>query len=132
GKKVLLFDLDIGMGNVDILLGKDAEHSIVDLFDDFMPIHDIIETGPKGLSYIAGRSSLNNLIAIDQYKLDYVFKQYELVVQDYDYIFFDMGARVTETSLSLVLASAECLLITPPEPTARTDAYSMVKQVITK
>src|SRR5699024_11894680 len=76
GKKVLLFDLDIGMGNVDILLGKDAEHSIVDLFDDFMPIHDIIETGPKGLSYIAGGSSLNNLIAIDQYKLDYFFKQY--------------------------------------------------------
>lgn len=132
GKKVLLFDLDIGMGNVDILLGKDAEHSIVDLFDDFMPIHDIMETGPKGLSYIAGGSSLNNLIAIDQYKLDYFFKQYELVVKDYDYIFFDMGAGVTETSLSLVLASDECLLITTPEPTAITDAYSMVKQVITK
>src|SRR5699024_11791712 len=95
GKKVLLFDLDIVMCNVDILLGKDAEHSIVDLFYDFMPIHDIIEIGPKGLSYIAGGSSLNNLIAIDKYKLDYFFKQYELVVKDYDYIFFDMGAGVT-------------------------------------
>src|SRR5699024_11629774 len=62
----------------------------------------------------------------------YFFKQYELVVKDYDYIFFDMGAGVTETSLSLVLASDECLLITTPEPTAITDAYSMVKQVITK
>src|SRR5699024_12711907 len=58
GKKVLLFDLDIGMGNVDILLGKDAEHSSVDLCDDFMRIHDIIETEPKGLSNIAGGSSL--------------------------------------------------------------------------
>src|SRR5699024_2064410 len=101
--------------------------SIVDLFDDFMPIHDIIETGPKGLSYIAGSSSLNNLIAIDKYKLDYFFKQYELVVKDYDYIFFDMGAGDTETSLSLVLASDDCLLITTPELIAITDAYSMVK-----
>src|SRR5699024_12491826 len=107
-----MYDLDICIGNVDILLGKDAEYSIVDLFDDFMPIHDIIETGPKGLSYIASGSSLNNLIAIDKYKLDYFFKQYELVVKDYDYIFVDMRAGVTETSLTSELALYVWLLLT--------------------
>ena len=130
GKNVLLFDLDIGMGNIDILLGKKTNHTIADLFNDFMPIHDMIESGPKGLSYIAGGSSLNHLIDMDCYKLDYFFQQYELLTQVYDYIFFDMGAGVTETSLSLLLASDECIVVTTPEPTAITDAYSMIKQVV--
>lgn len=132
GKQVLLFDLDVGMGNIDILLGSDTANTIVDLFNDFMPIHDIIESGPKGLSYIAGGSSLSDIMDIDHHRLDYFFQQYELLVKDYDYIFFDMGAGVTETSLSFVLASDECMLITTPEPTAITDAYSMIKQVINK
>src|SRR5699024_3931797 len=132
GKQVLLYALDIGMGNVDFLLSEDAQNSIVDIFDDIMPIHYIIDTRSNCLSYIIDGSTINNMNAIDKYKLYYFFKQYELVVKNYDYIFFDMGAGVTETSLSLVLASDECLLITTPEPTAITDAYSMVKQVITK
>src|SRR5699024_6996966 len=61
GKKVLLFDLDVGMGNIDILIGNDAKYTIVDLFNEFIPLHDIIELGPFNLSYVAGGSSLNEL-----------------------------------------------------------------------
>src|SRR5690625_5960665 len=46
GNKVLLFDLDIGMGNINILLGKDPKYSIVHLFKEYRPIHDMIELGP--------------------------------------------------------------------------------------
>src|SRR5699024_3913733 len=51
--KVLLVDLDIGMGNIDILVDNDAKHSIADLFEDFVPIGDIMEIGPNNLKYIA-------------------------------------------------------------------------------
>src|SRR5699024_9929085 len=96
------------------------------------PIHDMIETGPKGLSYIAGGSSLNDLVHMDPYKLDYFFQQYDLLVRDYDYIFFDMGAGATESSLAFILSSDECIVVTTPEPTAITDAYSMIKQIVIK
>src|SRR5699024_492063 len=132
GKKVLLFDLDIGMGNIDILLGKTPKYTIVDLFTDFMPIHDMIEIGPKGLSYIAGGCSLNDLVQMDPYKLDYFFQQYDLLVMEFDYIFFDMGAGATESSLAFILSSDECIVVTTPEPTAITDAYSMIKQIVLK
>src|SRR5690625_476325 len=52
-KKVLILDLDVGMGNIDILLGLKAENTIIDMLNNYLSIHDIIERGPKRLSYIS-------------------------------------------------------------------------------
>ena len=130
GKSALLFDLDIGMGNIDILLGTRSKYTIVDFFTNFNPIHDIIETGPKELSYIAGGASLNDILQLSDDKLDYFFQQFDMLAHTYDYIIFDLGAGVTSTMLSFILAADECFVITTPEPTAITDAYSLVKQIV--
>src|SRR5690625_4007462 len=130
GKSVLLIDLDVGMGNIDILLGNDAKYSIAHLFNDFTALHDIIELGPYNLSYIAGGSSLNELMQLDDVKLNYFFDQYEKAVNEYDYILLDLGAGVDTNSMSFILASDECIVITTPEPTSITDAYSMIKHIL--
>lgn len=132
GKNVLLFDLDVGMGNIDILLGTNSKHSIVDLFKEFMAIHDIIEIGPKNLSYIAGGSGLNDIFDVTEQQLEFFYEQYNILVNDYDYIFFDLGAGVTAQSINFVLAADECIVITTPEPTSITDAYSMIKHIVRK
>lgn len=132
GKKVLLFDLDVGMGNIDILLGNDAKHSMVHFFNDFIPLHDIIELGPFNLSYVAGGTSLNDLVSLDESKMNYFYEQYNQVMTEYDYILFDLGAGASSSSMSFILASDECFVITTPEPTAITDAYSMIKHIIFK
>lgn len=129
GRKVLILDLDIGMGNIDVLLGLTSNHTILDLFNTNHPISDMIERGPKGLDFIAGASSLNELFQMDNEKLAIFLHQYQQLNKAYDYIFFDMGAGVTPTSLSFILAADECLLVTTPEPTAMTDAYSIVKHI---
>lgn len=130
GKQVLLFDLDVGMGNINILLGKDSTYSIVDLFKEYRPIHDMIELGPKGLSYIAGGSSLDELLNLDHDRLDFFFEQYDRLTEKYDYILFDLGAGASSSTLSFTLAADECFVITTPEPTAITDAYSMIKHIV--
>src|SRR5690625_2515971 len=56
-KKVLLIDLDVGMGNVDILLGLHASRTIIDMFNQELSIHEITEKGPNGLAYISGGSA---------------------------------------------------------------------------
>lgn len=132
GKRTLLFDFDVGMGNIDILLGKQSKHTIVNLFHDFLPIHDMIELGPKGLSYIAGGSGLNELVELDEDKLNYFFSQYEKLTEEYDYIFFDLGAGVSSDSLMLISAADECFVITTPEPTSIADAYSMIKHIVNR
>lgn len=129
-KKVLIFDLDIGMGNIDILLGQQSKYTIANFFEEFLPIHDMIEVGPKGLSYIAGGTAFDHLLELDDNKSHYFFSQYELLTNNYDYIFFDLGAGISKTSLAFILSSDECFLITTPEPTSIADAYSVIKQIV--
>ncbi|WP_240510150.1 MinD/ParA family protein [Virgibacillus profundi] len=129
-KKVLLFDLDVGMGNIDILLGLNAQKTIIDMFNEQLSVHEIIEHGPNNLAYIAGGSGAGSLFNLNQVKMDYFLDQYNELIQMYDYIIFDMGAGATKDSLFFILASDECIVITTPEPTSITDAYGMIKHVI--
>lgn len=128
-KKVLIIDLDIGMGNIDILLGLQAKHSIVQMFENDLSIHDIIEVGPNAMSYIAGGSGLANVFNLNDTKLNYFLAQFSKISTEYDYIFFDLGAGVTDQSLSYVLAADECIVVTTPEPTAMMDGYAMIKYI---
>ena len=129
GRNVLLFDLDVGMGNIDILLGNSSKYSIMDFFTNFTPLYGIIELGPKGISYIAGGTNLQELVQFNQERLDEFFIQYHTLANTYDYIIFDLGAGITTTGLSFILAADECFIVTTPEPTSITDAYSVVKQI---
>lgn len=128
-QKVLLFDLDVGMGNIDILLGLNSDKTIIDMFNEQLSIHDIIEKGPKNLAYIAGGSGLSDFFNLNADRKDYFLSQYTELVQMYDYIIFDMGAGATKDSIFFILASDECIVITTPEPTSITDAYGMIKHV---
>src|SRR5699024_3884252 len=77
GRKVLIMDLDIGMGNIDVLLGQTSKRTILDLFNTNIPINDMIETGPKDLHYIAGASSINELFYMNDEKLTLFLQQYQ-------------------------------------------------------
>ncbi|WP_117169691.1 MinD/ParA family protein [Paraliobacillus sediminis] len=129
GKKVLLFDLDIGMGNIDILLGVQAKRSIVQMYENQLSIHDIIETGPHDLSYITAGSGLTDLFKMDENKFNYFLEQLDELITDFDYIIFDMGAGASVDSMFYVLAADECIVVTTPEPTAMMDAYAMMKHI---
>src|SRR5690625_5751 len=76
-KKVLLIDLDIGMGNIDILIGNSSPYSLADLFSHSKTFHDIIEIGPKGLAYIAGGNSFDEFLELSDEQLDYFHHQFE-------------------------------------------------------
>ncbi|MEH7234754.1 MinD/ParA family protein [Bacillus sp. JJ1562] len=129
GKKVLLFDMDIGMGNIDILMGITAHHTIVDLFENNLSINDLLIKGPQGIDYIAGGNGLPNLFKLDEKKSEYLIDQLQLVLNDYDYVIFDMGAGMTEENVKFLMAMDEIFVITTPEPTSITDAYSAMKYI---
>lgn len=129
-KKVLLLDLDIGMGNIDILIGKSSRYSIVDLFDNNRSIYDMIELGPNSLSYLSGGSGLDQIFHLEKDQATHFLTQLEDLFQEFDYIVFDMGAGVTKDSIQFILAADECIVLTTTEPTAITDAYSMMKHIL--
>lgn len=127
GHKVLLFDMDIGMGNIDILMGVSPKSTIVNLFESNLMIKDIIEEGPEGLSFISGGSGFTKIFKFGSKKIDYFISQLELLLGEYDYVIFDMAAGVTEESLQIAIAADELFVITTTEPTSITDAYATIK-----
>lgn len=131
-KQVLIFDLDVGMGNIDILIGHSPKHTFVDLFQENMAINDIIEQGPNSLSYIAGGSGLSHIFQLDQEKFAFFQSEFEKVSASYDYILFDMGAGATNDSLNFISSADEAIVVTTPEPTSITDGYAMIKHLIKK
>lgn len=129
GKRVLIFDLDIGMGNIDIMLGLQSDYSIVDMFQQSLSIESVIEITNDGLAYITAGSGLTDLFQMNEEKIHFFLEQFNQVLNQYDFIFFDMGAGATKESLFYILSADECFVVTTPEPTAMMDAYAMIKHV---
>lgn len=125
--RVLLVDLDVGMGNIDILLGVQPKRTFVDALKYRLAFEDIIEHGPGEIDYIAGGSSFTQLFMLNNAHRHYFLSQFDILVQKYDFVLFDMGAGITNESLFFILAADEIMLVTTPEPTSLTDGYSMIK-----
>jgi flagellar biosynthesis protein FlhG len=126
-RSVLLVDLDVGMGDIDQMLGSNAEFSIADCILDKLRLEDVVFKGPDNLSCIAGGSGLGNLFQLDKKNLDAFLDQIEELRRRYDYVLLDFGAGVSENMLHFLLAAQRIILVTTPEPPAMADAYSALK-----
>ncbi|MCM3699124.1 MinD/ParA family protein [Paenibacillus macerans] len=129
GRKVLLFDADIGMANIDVLMGVRPRYSLYHLLKGEKNISEIIELGTHSLPFIAGGSGLADLFALSEADLNYFTSQIESVSEEMDYIIFDTGAGLSKETLKFITAADECLVVTTPEPTSITDAYALIKVV---
>lgn len=127
GKKVLLFDMDIGMGNIDIMIGQHSPYSIVDFFENNLSLKAIMTSGPERISVITGGTGLTNLFSLDVDKFARFNEEFSSLLENYDYILFDMGAGITQDSAKFLLCVDELIIITTPEPTSVMDAYSTIK-----
>ncbi|MBN8191444.1 MinD/ParA family protein [Bacillus sp. NTK074B] len=129
-KKVLLFDLDIGMGNIHILLGSHHSYSIMDYIEEkVLEIDTIICENVHGISYISGGNGLKDIVGWQDKQVQRFFEVMDYAIHHYDYILFDMGAGATRETLEFLLAMDEIIIVTTPEPTSVTDAYSMMKYI---
>jgi flagellar biosynthesis protein FlhG len=132
GKRVLVMDLDVGMGNVDLILGRRSQKHIMDMLQNQLSVWEIIEEGKDELHTIAGGRNFGTLAQITEDMLQHFIKQLEDLERFYDFIFLDMGAGATDTALKFILSSHEVLVVATPEITSLTDAYSMMKFIYMK
>lgn len=129
GKKVLLFDFDIGMGNIHVLLGTEATKTISDFLYEEISLQEIIYEGADNVSYISAGNGFTNIIELDQNMVSRLMEGLEQLQHLYDYIIFDMGAGATNSNLQILLSVDDIVVVTTPEPTSITDAYSMMKYI---
>ncbi|MGN0144413.1 MAG: MinD/ParA family protein [Clostridium sp.] len=126
GKKVVIFDADLGMGNDDVLMGLYPKNNIFDIIFTDLTIQDIIIEGSAGVSLIPAGSGLNKVQELSEKERN-IFLSKLSELDNFDYILIDTGAGVSRDILSFISASEDLIIITTPEPTSLTDAYSLIK-----
>lgn len=129
GKKVLLFDGDLGLANVNVLLGIIPEHNIYEVLKGKKSIRDIIISTSYGIDIIAGANGISQLANIGDNQRDLFVKDLESL-NGYDIMIIDTGAGVGANVIGLVMPADDILVVTTPEPTAITDAYGMIKSIV--
>jgi flagellar biosynthesis protein FlhG len=128
GKKVLIFDADIGMGNDDVLMGFLPKFNIFDIITSEMNIEDVMVTGPFGVKLLAGGSGINKFEELTDEERDSFINKLSLV-EDMDFIIMDTGAGINRSVLSFATCCDDLIILTTPEPTSLTDAYSLLKAI---
>ncbi|NOU68472.1 P-loop NTPase [Paenibacillus sp. LMG 31461] len=129
GYKVLVFDADIGLANIDVLMGVSSTYSLYHLLKKDKTIWEIIQKGSNDLEFIAGGSGFNDLLRLTEEELDYFAEQVMQLNGYVDFIIFDTGAGLSKETLKFILAAEEAIVVTTPEPTSITDAYAIIKMV---
>lgn len=132
GKKVVLIDLDIGMANLDILMGLTPRYHLMDMIHQKRSIWDVLEKGPNQVEYLAGGSGFNQFHQLTESERSYFFQELEKLHGYADIILIDTGAGLTIESQQCHLSADEVILLTTPEPTSIADAYSVVKMLHSK
>jgi len=129
GKKVLLFDADLGLANINVMLGVIPKYNLYHVVKGTKKLNEIIIKTPEGLDLIAGASGysiLANLNITEREKLIHEFES----LPHYDLMIIDTGAGVGANVIGFTLPADEIIVVTTPEPTAITDAYGIIKSIV--
>jgi flagellar biosynthesis protein FlhG len=127
GKRVIIFDADFGLANVEVMFGTIPKHNLSDLIYHGKSISNIITAGPMDIGFISGGSGVIGLNNLYTEQIQFLVRSLSELNELADVILIDTGAGVSDQVLKFVMASPEVLLITTPEPSSLTDAYSLLK-----
>ncbi len=127
GKRVMLIDADIGMANVNLLMGAVTNRSLLDLLKDGVKLEDVVENGVAGVKYISGVAGFEATLNLNRAEQKKLHKKLGRCSEMADIIIIDTGAGLNRNVIEFILAAEEVLLITTPEPTAIADAYAVIK-----
>lgn len=130
GKKILLFDGDVGLANVDIQLGLMPTRDLASVISGDISLADAAFTYEEGgFDIIAGRSGSGSLGTLDPQSLLRVHEDLVTLGEQYDFIILDLGAGIDSAVRTLASAPGPKLVVTTADPTSLTDAYAFIKVI---
>lgn len=132
GKTVLLFDADLGLANVNVLLGIQPKYTLQDVFLGRKSLREILINGPEGISIIPAASGVESICDLNPEQKLMLLQGLEEVAHSYDYLLIDTRAGISSDVMYFNTASTEIVCIINNEPTSLTDAYATIKVLSTQ
>ncbi|MDX1542080.1 MAG: MinD/ParA family protein [Geminicoccaceae bacterium] len=128
GRRVLLFDGDLGLANLDIQLGVAPVTDLGAVLTGRAALKDaILSHPPTGLDLICGRSGSGRLAELSKPRIQGLLEGLGQLARQYDYVLLDLAAGLDIVVRQAMLKADRRLVVTTDEPTALTDAYALIK-----
>ena len=132
GQRVLVFDADVGLNNIDILLGLVPEFRIGDVFSGKTTMEQVLVTGPQGIQVLPASEGWQELTVLSHEQKMVLLEELDRLSTGFDYLIFDTGAGISSNVTYFCSAAHETLLVTNTEPTSHTDVYALMKILFQK
>lgn len=126
-KRVLIIDADFGLANIEVLLGVRPPYNFYHMIKGEKNISEIITDTKYGIKFISGGNGLKELSNVNSSEIKYFIEQFEYIDEIADIIIIDTGAGISSSVTNFLMASDENIIVTTPEPTSFTDAYTLIK-----
>ncbi|MBI5599087.1 MAG: MinD/ParA family protein [Deltaproteobacteria bacterium] len=125
--KVLVLDADLGLGNLDVLLGLTPRFNLGHLLRGERTLDEVVIRGPKGIRILPAASGINELTSLGPAEKLSLFTQIEGFGDDVDIMLIDTAAGISQNVLFFNIAARETIVVASPEPTSIVDAYALMK-----
>jgi len=127
GHKLLLMDCDLGLANLDVLLGLAPEKNLQDMLAGAATAAEVVQTVEPGLDILPAASGVPEMVEMDQNQQGALFDKLTDLVSGYEFLLLDLGAGISGTVLSLARMAQMRIVLVTPEPTSLTDGYAIIK-----
>jgi flagellar biosynthesis protein FlhG len=127
GKRVLIFDADLGLGNLDVLLGLTPQHNLSHVIEGKKKLSEIVISGPGNLKILPASSGIQELTKLTSAQKIEIFNELNALLSDYDIVLIDTAAGISSNVLYFNASASEIMVVVTPEPTSITDAYALMK-----
>lgn len=126
-RRVVLMDADLGLANVDVLLGLQARFTLADVLSGERKVRDILLTGPSGLKVVPASSGIQNMAGLSAGEHAAIIHSFNELSDQLDVLVIDTAAGISDTVISFVRAAQEVVVVVCDEPSSITDAYALIK-----
>jgi len=132
GKKVLLIDADLGLGNLDVLLGLSPAYNLNHVMSGEKTVMEILIDGPAGIKIIPAGTGVQELTSLGQHEKLKLLDELDMLEEQFDIMIIDTEAGISENVTYFTVAAQEIFVVVTPEPTSITDAYALIKLLATR
>ncbi|WP_298440414.1 MinD/ParA family protein [uncultured Ferrimonas sp.] len=127
GQRVLLLDADLGLANVDVLLGVRARKNLSHVLSGECTLEEVLIEGPSGVFIIPAASGTQGMVELTPAQHAALIQSFSELESEFDCLIVDTAAGISDMVLSFSRAAQEVLVVVCDEPTSITDAYALIK-----
>ena len=127
GKKVMILDADLGLGNMDVLLGLAPKYNFSHVVMGTKSISEIVIPGPGDMKILPASSGIEELTRLTDKQKSRLLTSLDLMLDSIDILLIDTGAGISENVMYFNTSAQEIIVVVSPEPTSVTDAYALMK-----